>query len=281
LRYFVAVAEGLHFGRAAERLYVAQPVLSRQIRSLEQELGADLFVRSSRRVELTEAGRQLLEEARPLLAAADAATRRVQRAAAGVGTLTVAFFIGDPISRVVRAFSVSHPEITVDVARIYWSDQTDVLLDGRADVAFVHLPIDEEGLAVAHLYFALLPADHPLAAREEVSINELADDPVILHRRASPIWEAWHNTDPRPDGRRPRPGPTVNNIEEKLEQVGAGRAISFVPASAAAAITMPPDVAAVPVGDIPPTEVCLAWKAARQSPVIGEFVRVAQVLLSA
>ena len=83
LRYFVAVADGLHFGQAAERLYVAQPVLSRQIRKLEQELGAALFVRSSRHVELTEAGRQLLDEARPLLAAADAASRRVRRAAQG------------------------------------------------------------------------------------------------------------------------------------------------------------------------------------------------------
>src|SRR4051794_30797353 len=119
LRYFAAVAEGLHFGQAAERLYVAQPVLSRQIRKLERELGAELFVRSSRHVELTEVGRQLLEEARPLLAAADAAGRRVRRAAQGRRPLVVGFFIGDPISRLVRAFRVAHPDIAVEVQRIY------------------------------------------------------------------------------------------------------------------------------------------------------------------
>jgi DNA-binding transcriptional LysR family regulator len=285
LRYFVAVAEDLHFGRAAERLYVAQPVLSRQIRKLEDELGADLFVRSSRHVELTEAGRQLLHEARPLLAAADAAARRVRRAAEGVGTLTVGFFVGDPISRVVREFAQARPEITVDVVRIYWSDQTEVLLDGRVDVAFVHLPIDDGGLTTVRLYtsprMALLPADHPLAGQEEVSISDLGDDRVILHRGASPTWEAWHNTDPRPDGRRPRPGPLVSNIEEKLEQVGTGRAISFVPASSLAAVQLPPDVTTVPVIDIAPTEVCLAWKADREPALIDEFVEAAQAAVSA
>ena len=284
LRYFVAVATGLHFGEAAERLYVAQPVLSRQIRKLEQALGVELFVRSSRHVELTHAGRQLLEEARPLLAAADAAARCVRRAAEGVGTLTVGFFTGDPISRVVKEFRVTRQDVTVDVIRIYWSDQTEVLLDGRADVAFIHLPIDETGLAMVRLYstprMALLPADHSLAGRDRISITELADDPVILHRGASPVWEAWHNTDPRPDGLRPRPGPTVNNVEEKLEHVGIGRAISFLPASVAAALQLPPEVTAIPVFDIPPTSVCLAWKAARDSALIAEFVRGALSLWS-
>jgi DNA-binding transcriptional LysR family regulator len=280
LRYFVAVAEGLHFGQAAERLYVAQPVLSRQIRKLEQELGAELLVRSSRHVELTEAGRQLLDEARPLLAAADAASRRVRRAAHGQPPLTVGFFIGDPISRVVRALHSAHPELTVEVVRIYWSDQPAALLDGRVDVAFVHLLIADDGLTLLRLYssprVALLPASHPLAGRDEIRLTDIADDPVILHRSASPAWEAWHNADPRPDGRRPRPGPFVGNLEEKLEVVATGQAISFVPASAAAAIQMPPDVVAIPATDLPPTEICLAWKAERQSGAIDAFVGIAR-----
>jgi DNA-binding transcriptional LysR family regulator len=282
LRYFVAVAEELHFGRAAQRLYVTPAVLSRQIRKLEQEIGAPLFVRSSRRVELTDAGQQLLEEARPLLAAANAAGRRVRRAAEGVRALTVGFFIGDPIGRLVGTFESEHPSVTIDVARIYWSDQTAVLFDAQVDIAFVHLPIDDDGLVLLRLYstprVALLPASHPLASRDSVSIAELADDPVILHRGASPTWEAWHNTDPRPDGRRPRPGPFVNNLEEKLEVVSTGRAISFVPDTAAKAVSIPPTVVAVHVTDITPTEVCLAWKAAHQSDTIRAFASSARTV---
>jgi DNA-binding transcriptional LysR family regulator len=280
LRYFVAVAEELHFGQAALRLYVAQPVLSRQIRKLEQELGVELFLRSSRHVELTEAGRQLLDEARPLLAAADAASRRVRRVGQGQRPLAVGFFIGDPISRVVRAFRLTHPEITVEVQRIYWMDQPGVLLDATLDLAFVHRPIEEGGLVLTRLYssprVALLPASHPLARREEIRIAELANDPVILHRGANTTFEAWHNVDPRPDGRRPRPGPIVANLEEKLGAIGAGEAISIVPRSAAAAMHMPPEVAAIPVVDLPPVEICLAWKAGHQSDLIAAFAATAR-----
>jgi DNA-binding transcriptional LysR family regulator len=284
LRYFVAVAEGLHFGRAAERLYIAQSVLSRQIRRLERELGADLLVRSSRHVELTEAGRQLLEEARPLLAAADVASRRVRHAAQGVRPLTVGFFIGDPISRLVRAFRSAHPGVTVDVVRIYWQDQPRALLDGRIDVALVHLPIDEDGLTLVRLYrsgkVALLPASHPLAGRSEIRITDVADDAMVRHRGASPAWEAWHNVDPRPDGRRAPPGPMIGNLEEKLEVVGTGQAISFVPGSVAAAVQMPSDVVAIPLVDIPPVEICLAWKVDRHSTTIAAFAETARTVLT-
>ena len=205
LRYFVAVAEELHFGRAAERLYLAQPVLSRQIQKLEQELGVTLFERTSRNVALTSAGRQLVDEARPLLAAGDAARRRVRQAAEARPTLTVGFFTGDTtVTRSIRLFRDRRPDVTTQVRRIYWSDQAQVLLDGAADVAFVHLPIDERGLELVPLYaeerVALLAADHPLARKKSLSITQLADDPVVLHRGASDAWEAFHNQNPRPDG---------------------------------------------------------------------------------
>jgi DNA-binding transcriptional LysR family regulator len=268
------VAEELHFGRAAERLYVAQPVLSRQIQKFEQELGVELFRRTSRQVELTAAGARLLEEGPPLLAAADALRRSL---AADAPAFTIGFFIGDAtVTRAIRAFSERHPDLTVDVHRIYWSDQAQVLLDGAADVAFVHLPIDETGLTVVPLYaeerVALLSAAHPLATRAELSIRDLADDPVILHRDATAAWEAFHNTDPRPDGHRAVPGPTVDNFEEKLEVVAVGRGISFLPRSVAAAVRIKPEVVTVPMTDIPPTQVCLAY--ARETPLVADFVAV-------
>jgi DNA-binding transcriptional LysR family regulator len=275
LRYFVAVAEELHFGRAAERLYIAQPVLSRQIRKLEQELGTDLLVRTSRSVALTPAGLRVLDEAKRLLAAADATRRRIEHIAHGEATLTIGFFIGDEFTSARRAFSALHPDVTINLLRIYWHDQREVLLDGRADVAFVHLPIDDQGLELLPVRseprVAVVPAGHPAADNPQLSIADLADDPVIIQRGASPAWQAFHNVDPRPDGRRPRSGPVAGNLEEKLQHVAAGRAISFVPASVAAAFVQP-GIAYVPVTDIPPIRICLAWKAATPAPLVAAFV---------
>jgi DNA-binding transcriptional LysR family regulator/DNA-binding Xre family transcriptional regulator len=282
LRYFVALAEDLHFGHAAERLGISQPVLSRQIRKLELDLGVELLRRSNRHVELTVAGRQLYEDAQQLLANADAARRRVRRAASGRAALTVGFLVGDPIIPLARAFCATHPDTDLEAERIYWFDQPEALLHGHVDISFVHLPMDDEGLALAHLYASpriALPGDHRLAGRSQVAIRELADDPVVLHWGASPFWEAWQNIDPRPDGRRPRPGPTVRNLEEAIEVVGTERAISFVPASVTAAVRLPPEVTAVLVADIPPTEVCLAWKADRRSDTIRDLVATAHATL--
>jgi DNA-binding transcriptional LysR family regulator/DNA-binding XRE family transcriptional regulator len=285
LRYFVALAEELHFGRAAESLEINQPVLSRQIQRLEEDLGVELLTRSSRRVELTSAGRQLFDEARALLSSANALGRRVRRAATAQATLRVGFLVGDPIIQLVRAFDDRHPAIDVDVERIYWSDQPGALLNDHHDVSFVHLPIDDDGLALAHVYSSqtvvLLPRDHRLAKQSEVSISQLTNDPVVQHWGASPIWEAAHNVDPRPDGSRPRRGPTVRNLEEKIEVVGTGRAIGFIPASVTAAIQIPPEVVAIPGVDIAPTEVSLAWKADRRSPAIRDLVATAQATLPA
>jgi DNA-binding transcriptional LysR family regulator len=275
LRYFIAVAEELHFGRAAERLYIAQPVLSRQIRKLEQELGTDLLLRTSRNVTLTPAGHQLLDEARPLLAAAEQTRRRIEDVASGEATLTVGFFVGDSFTVALEAFGARHPDVAIDLLRVYWHDQTEVLLDGRADVAFVHLPVDHEGLELLPVRseprVAVLPVGHPVAGKSEISIADLAGDPVIIQRGAPPVWQAFHNVDPRPDGRQPRPGPGVDNLEEKLQHVAAGRAISFVPASVAAAVTHP-GIAYVPVTDIPPIKIGPAWKSGPPSPLVAAFV---------
>jgi DNA-binding transcriptional LysR family regulator len=130
-------------------------------------------------------------------------------------------------------------------------------------VAFVHLPIDDQGLELVPVRsvskVAVLPVGHPLAGEPEISIADVADDPVITHRGASPGWEAFHNVDPRPDGRQPRRGPAVDNLEEKLQHVAAGRAISIVPVSLARIVAQD-GVAHVPVSDVPPMNICLAWK---------------------
>jgi DNA-binding transcriptional LysR family regulator len=270
VRYFVAVAGNLHFGRAAEELHIAQPVLSRQIRALEQELGTPLLTRDSHGVALTDAGRQLLTDARLLLASADAVRRRVTVAARGNRRLMVGFRAGIAVTPAVQQFATRHPDVLVDVQRIEWDDQATMLLDGRIDVGYVRLPIDEAGLRVTPLYteprVAVLPAGHRLAGKEEVSEADLAGELLI--------WHADPGTQPT---RRPHPnaGYLVRGVDETLEQVAAGRGISFL-ARSATVFHSHPDVVYVPIPDLAPDQVCLAVAASRSSPVVDDFLAAAQ-----
>ncbi|HWO61223.1 MAG TPA: LysR family transcriptional regulator, partial [Umezawaea sp.] len=173
LRYFVAVADNLHFGRAAEELHITQPVLSRQIRVLEQDLGTLLLTRDSQSVALTDAGRQLLADAGPLLASAHAVRRRVTVAARGGRRLMVGFRAGIAVTPAARKFSLRNPSVIVDMRRIEGDEQAAMLLDGRIDVGYVRLPIDETGLRVTPLYaepmVAVLPVGHRLAGKEQIT----------------------------------------------------------------------------------------------------------------
>ena len=275
LRYFVAVAERLHFGRAAEELHIAQPVLSRQIRALEQELKAELFVRDKRATELTPAGRQLLADAGPLLAGADALQRRVTRAAQGSGCFTIGFMPGLIVTGAVRALTSLHPQLTVDVLRTNWDDQTAVLHDGRADVSYVRLPVDQSGLQVRPLLteprVAALPAGHRLAGKDTVTLADLADEHLLQDPAAVPEWRDIATEMRDPD----RPAaPFFRTVEEKLEHVAAGRGIVLLPVSTAVFYTRP-GVAYVNVSDIAPNQVCLAWEAVRSSPLIQDFAAIA------
>jgi DNA-binding transcriptional LysR family regulator len=276
LRYFVAVAEELHFGRAAERLHIAQPVLSRQIRALEDELKVQLFARDRRRTELTPAGEQLLVDARPLLAGANALRLRVGRAARGQNSFTVGFMPGLIVTAAVRALSERHPELTVNVVRTSWDDQVEVVHDGRVDVSYIRLPVDQSGLTVRPLLteprVAVLPADHRLAGKETIAIADLADEHLLQDPDAVPEWRDIA-TELR-DGTRSPVG-RFHAVEEKLEHVATGRGITVLPLSTATFYTRP-DIVHVTVRDIPPNQVCLAWEAGRRSPLIREFAALAE-----
>jgi DNA-binding transcriptional LysR family regulator len=277
LRYFVAVAEELHFGRAAERLHIAQPVLSRQIRALEEELGSQLFVRDRRQTELTAAGQQLLEDARPLLANADALRRRVARTGREPDRFTVGFMPGLLVTAAVRSLGVAHPDLRVDVIRTSWDDQVEVVHDGRVDVSYVRLPVDNAGLTLVPLFdeprFVALPADHRLAGKEAVSITDLADEHLLQNPDAVPEWgEIASEMRSRNDR---RPIPLIRTVEEKLEHVATGHGIVILPRSTATFYRRP-DVTCIPVEDISPNYVSLAWDAARRSRLIYEFADLAQ-----
>ncbi|HET6856366.1 MAG TPA: LysR substrate-binding domain-containing protein [Streptomyces sp.] len=270
LRYFLVLADRLHFGRAADELHIAQPVLSRQIRALEQDLGASLFTRDRHGVELTDAGRQLLADAGPLLASTHAVRRRVSAAAGGKRRLMVGFRAGVAVTPAARAFADRHPDVVVDVQRIEGDDQAAMLLDGRIDIGYVRLPIDEAGLRVTPLYteprVAVLPAGHRFAGKEQVTEADLAGEPLV-----------WHGDPSTQPTKRPLPnaGYLVRGVDETLEHVAAGRGISFL-ARSASVFYSHPDVSYVPIPDLAPDQVCLAVAASHTSPVVDDFVTAAQ-----
>jgi DNA-binding transcriptional LysR family regulator len=270
VRSFVAVAERLHFRRAAEDLHIAQPALSRQIQSLEQQLGVPLLLRDRRAVSLTPAGRQLLDDAGPLLASADAARRRVQRAARGSRSLVVGFRTGITPTEAVRRFLAAEPGVSVEVQRLEWDDQEEAVLGGRVDVAYVRRPIDPRGLRLTPLYserrLLAVPADHPLAGRESVVEAEIAGERHL--RYLEPV----------------KAGPTrttvLRGVEEKLEYVAAGQGIILLPLSATRHYTRP-DVVYVPVADAEPDEVLLAAESSRRSRLVSAFVAAAREVAAA
>ncbi|MDX3772396.1 MULTISPECIES: LysR family transcriptional regulator [unclassified Streptomyces] len=275
LRYFVAVAEELHFGRAAERLHIAQPALSRQIRSLEQDLGAEVFDRDCRGTLLTAAGEQLLEDAVPLLASARALVRRVKSAGQGTPTLTIGFMPGIMVTPATAVFTGRQPSANVRLLRTTWDDQVEVLLDGRADVSIVRLPIEQHGLEVRALFqeprVVLLPVGHLLTERTAVTISDLASEHLLQDPNAVP---EWRDVALELRGRRQPEVPAIHQVEEKLELVATGAGIAVVPLSTANFYTRP-DVVPLPVEDIGPNEVALAWVASRHSPLIQDFVEAA------
>ncbi|SNY37245.1 LysR family transcriptional regulator [Paractinoplanes atraurantiacus] len=263
LRYFVAVARHLHFGRAAAELHIAQPVLSRQIRALEGELRVELFRRDRRSTELTEAGHRLLAGAGPLLAAAEALRRRV----AAPDRFVVAFMPGLLVTGAVRRLRDRHPGLAVEVLRTTWSDQVEVLRDGRADVSYLRLPADRRGLTVRPLTseprVVVLPVGHRLAGKDSVAIADLAAETLLQNPEAVPEWgEAA--TAPVP----------AHSVEEKLEYVAAGRGIVVLPLSTATYYTRP-DVTWSRITDIPDNQVVLAWLSERRDALLTEYAELA------
>jgi len=276
LRYFTVLAEQLNYGRAAQVLHIAQPVLSRQIRAFEHELGVALFVRDKRTVELTPAGQQMLADAAPLLASASALARRTRVAARERLSFTVGFMPGLMVTEAVRALEFAHPSLAVSVARTGWDDQVEVVHDGRVDVSYIRQPVSTRGLHVVDLFteprVVVLAATHPLANKESVSISDLVDEHLLQNPDAVP---EWRDTATDIQHKRPRDS-RVNSytVEEKLENVARGRGVAVLPESIVTFYRRP-DIVTVPITDIGPNHVALAWDAARSSDLIGEFAAIA------
>jgi DNA-binding transcriptional LysR family regulator len=281
VRYFTVVAEHRHFGRAAEALHVAQPSLSRQIRHLEQQLGARLLDRTPQGSRLTEAGEVFLPLARALLRSADQAAART-RAAAQPSRITIGYTIGLIVTPAVRQLRREHPDADVQTLHLDWNQPREALLDHRVDAVVTRLPLRIGGLHVTILYdeprVLLVPLDHRLAGKESVSIDDIADEPIP--RLPDPAWNAYWRIDPRPDGSPAPDGPLVEAIEDKNELIAAGQAVAVIPAGVAVGSPRP-DLTTIPLDGVEPSHVVLATRAGDRGRLVTAFRKCAQALLGA
>ncbi|WP_433086417.1 LysR family transcriptional regulator [Dactylosporangium sp. CA-052675] len=269
LRYFVAVAEERHFGRAAERLGMAQPPLSRAIRELERQLGVQLLERTTRQVALTAAGAALLDDARVALDAVATAQRRARRAGQPVQSLRLALkadYDAGLLPRVLDAFDAMPVELLLGGH----GEQVQALHDGRADVALLPTPFDARGLDTEPLItspcVAALAAADPLAARTSLRLADLAG-------RRLP------DGSPAERGRMaPVPGRSFD-LSQIFNLVEVSGVVWFLPEFVAARFPRP-GTAFRPVTDLEPVTLTVTWPSASRSPAVAAFVRAAQAAVS-
>jgi DNA-binding transcriptional LysR family regulator len=279
LRYFLAVAEELHFGRAAVRLHMAQPPLSQQIRRLEEEIGYPLFLRSSRSVKLTPAGKALVDRARRTLQKADEDIEAVRSVARGdVGVLKVGFVGSAMLTKlpsILGRYRRLYPRVQLHLAELHTSQLLDALRDGSADVALARDAGTVDDLHVERVFVepfvAVLPKKHPLAARRSVPIVKLRDEPFVFYQRSAGNY-AWENT----IGLCEQQGFRPNIVQEApqwltlIRLVGAGLGVTIAPASVEKIVV--PDVVCrklSPSGGA--TSIDLVYRLKEPSPLVTAF----------
>ena len=262
LAYFLAVADELHFGRAATRLGIAQPSLSKAVRQLERRLGVPLLVRTSRTVMLTEAGRVLSREARVALEAVSAAALRTRRAGTRDQRLILAMKPGGDAGlfpAILAAYEREPGVLPVEV--VFGGEPPRMLREGQADAALLYAPPDElSGLDTETLLteapVAVLPAAHPLAQRPSLRMADLAGE--NLHRKPAD------------------PG-AMKSLSELMHLIALGRKVAVLPR----VLTTPlrEDLVTAPVADLPPVVLLLAWPAHSTSPSVAALARAAATVM--
>jgi DNA-binding transcriptional LysR family regulator len=296
LRCFVAVAEELNFSRAAERLGTAQPPLSRTIRQMERRLGAELFVRDTRTVTLTDVGAAMVDDARYALDVLAAVGRRAHRAARTTPTLAVTAKPGiatGMLKRIVDAYAAQPTAARVEIIVSGYRDQADMVRDGRADAALLSSPFETRGLEVEPLMseprVAALPVDHPLTHRPELTCRDLWGEPLPQWPQATPTERAyWSGHDLHlaqrpldPHGDVPDvPGPNVSDPGQLLEVVALGQAVALIPGSVAES-NRRADVTYRPVADATAYTIAVAWPETSRAAHLAQFIRTATSLQTA
>ncbi|WP_084598852.1 LysR family transcriptional regulator [Actinoplanes subtropicus] len=275
-RSFQALAEELHFTRAAARLHLTQPALSQHIRALERQLGAELVVRHARGCTLTPIGERVFEEATRLLADADAAAARIRAAVRGrEGRLRLAYTRsarGGRVDALVARFRREHPQVEVVPETGWTAPNVAGLLAGRFDAAFVRPPLDEPALVCRHLdseeLLLAVPENHPLAARRRISRPDIVGLPAVMwprengpgmfDRTIAQVWPAggFHLVRHEPDD------------EQLLRAVAEGTVIAAVPAGRARALKVPGVRLRRFTEPVPTVEIALAYPADATNPAV-------------
>jgi DNA-binding transcriptional LysR family regulator len=284
LRYFIAVAEELNFSRAAQRMHMAQPPLSAAIQQLERDLGVDLFVRTTREVKLTDAGRAFLRGARRTLADAERAAEDAKRAAAGeLGQLRIAYSWStrfETLPALGRAFRASHPDVELLAQEMWNARMPPAFASGSIDIALSLCPEIAAELELAPVrkerLVALLPETHPLTGQDAIPLSALADEQFILFpREIAPRLHDAFMAIYRRAGFEPR----VRN--ESFHTGWDLGVLAEIPAAAMAPQTvaggLPDGIVAVALSE--PTdslETCLVWRGDDSSAAVAAFVAVAQ-----
>ncbi|RFS83035.1 LysR family transcriptional regulator [Actinomadura spongiicola] len=280
LRYFVAVAEELNFTRAAERLFISQPALSKQIRQLEELMRVRLFERDRREVRLTVPGEALLPIARELLQRWDEAQRAVGDAAATESsrlTVGMSTSVGRGLLETLRnRFTERRPGCDLRVRQVNWNDPTAGLADGEVDVAFLWLPFpgqDDLNVRVVarEPRWVAFRHDHRLAGRTEVDFAELLDEAFLaLPESAGRLRDHWLAIDER-DGRPPIVCATVTNAEETFAALESSGAVVLL-AAGNAEIYRRPGITSIPVTGLSPCELAVAWRPGDHRGVIRDLI---------
>lgn len=283
VRYFTVVAECLNFGRAADRLHVAQPSLSRQMQRLEGHLGVRLLDRTSQGTGLTQAGEVFLEQARTLLSTSRRAMS-VTRAAAPAGALTVGYVEDLAVSGAVRALRAAHPDARIRTRHLAWNE-TRAFTERRIDALVTRKPftLPADRLRVTVLYeeprVLVVPATHRLVGKEHVSLDDVADEEFIPCTQSAALWTAPRPPEPRfgdaGDGAGPDPavppGPSgEDSFDDKLDLIAGGYSLGILPAGDRRS-TLRPDVAVIPLEGMQPCQVVLVSHADDRNPLLAAF----------
>lgn len=284
LECFVAVAEELNFSRAAARLHMSQPPLSRQIQSLEEKLALRLFERSTRAVALTPAGGFYLEDAREILTRLDAAAESARRAVAGEGARLRLAFIGalldEGLVRLLQRFRGRQPHCQIHVADLSAGAQLEALKSGQVDGAFIGAPVKNAGREIVALTWKrerlllALPERHPLAASKSVPLAMLKSESwVMISRSAAPAFRRQFDALCAGAGFRPRVVQESDRVAAVLTMVAAEQGISLLPEAVSRLIDA--GVALRPVkGEKPMLEHTFIRSARNKNPALADFVRL-------